>query len=494
MVSGLNFWNLLVAIIYLLTITGVGIYAARKVKTVGDFVLGGRKFGKFLTTVRDFGLGTSTDEPVIVVGQSYAIGLAGIWYSLINIVATPFYWLIRPWLRRMRLYTMGDFCEKRFGKKYGYFYSFFGVLKSSVVLGLILKGTSSAVAGISGGVIPVWAMVLVMAVLFILYGAAGGQYAGVITDSFQVFFIIILSFLLVPFCVVKAGGFAAISNALPKAFFQLVGQTGTSEITGFFIIMTSIVTLNAAMGNPNAATVIGKTEWETRIGMVNGMLLKRLCTVAWAFSGVFFAAIYPGIVNHDQVLGTAIVYVFPVGLVGLMTGAMMATAMSCCVGFMVIAGAYFTENFYKKAVIDKNEKHYLFVNRVASVGCAIAGVFFALIFPTLVDLLKYAWVIPSFVGMAIWVSLAWHRTNRYGAWATVVVTATTHAVCSYVFKLPFATTALIYLVTGYTTLITVSLLTPREPEERLDEFYALLHTPIGQEDRLRYAQVEVLHY
>jgi hypothetical protein len=44
------------------------------------------------------------------------------------------------------------------------------------------------------------------------------------------------------------------------------------------------------------------------------------------------------------------------------------------------------------------------------------------------------------------------------------------------------------------TLIVVSLLTPREPQDKLDEFYALLHTPIGQEDRLKYAEVPILHY
>ena len=86
------------------------------------------------------------------------------------------------------------------------------------------------------------------------------------------------------------------------------------------------------------------------------------------------------------------------------------------------------------------------------------------------------------------------RFIAHGAGATVIVTASTQAVCTYVLKLPFATTALIYLVVGYTTLISVSLLIPRKPEEKLDEFYALLHTPIGQEDRLKYARVKILHY
>ena len=55
-------------------------------------------------------------------------------------------------------------------------------------------------------------------------------------------------------------------------------------------------------------------------------------------------------------------------------------------------------------------------------------------------------------------------------------------------------TAIIYLPVGFVTMIVVSYFTPREPQEQLDEFYALLHTPIGKEDKLKYAGVEILHY
>lgn len=494
MILGLHFWDLIVIVVYLLTITGIGMYTAKKVKTVGDFFLGGRKFGKFLTTTRDFGLATSTDEPVVVVGKSYSIGLAGVWYTLINMVATPFFWLIRPWFRRMRLYTMGDFCQMRLGGSFGYFYSLFALLTTALTMGLILKGTSSAVVGVTGGVVPLWVVVLIMAVLFVLYGAGGGQYAAVFTDAFQAFFIIVLSVLLIPFCVIRAGGFAAISKTINNPnFFNLITNSD-NEVTGCFIAVTALVTFTATMGSPTVATVIGKTEWETRIGMSGGTLLKRLCTIAWAFSGMFFFAVHPGLTNPDQVFGTAIANLLPIGLVGLMTAAMMATAMSCCEGNMVIAGAYFLENFYKRLIIGKSEKHYLFVGRVASVFCAASGIFFALVFPTLVDLLKYAWVVPSFVGMVIWAALAWRRVNRYSAWATSIVTFTAQLICAYGFKLSFISTALIYLSLGWATLIVVSLITPREPQEQLDEFYALLHTPIGQEDRLKYAEVTILHY
>jgi len=492
MIFGFHIVDMVVITTYLLGITAIGMYMAKKVKNEGDFFLGGRKFGKVFSAARDFGMSTSTDEPVIVVGQAYSIGLAGIWYALVNIFATPFYWITKPWFRRLRLYTMGDFCEKRFGKKFGYFYSFFGLVVTSAGLGMILRGASSAVLGASGGVIPLWTMVLVMATLFILYGAFGGQHAAVVTDFIQAIFIVILSVLLIPFSIANAGGIAAITERIPEGFFSLVASGG--EVTFWFVVTAILVALNSSMGYPSTATVIGKTEWETRIGMTSGVMLKRLCTVAWAFSGLFFLAIMPNISKPDEVFGTAISHVLPIGFIGLMAAALMAAAMSTCDGMMVVSGAYFVENFYKKAVRGRSAEHYLFVSRTASVATACLGVFFALVFPTLVDLLKYLWCLQSFVGITTWVSLGWRRANRWGAWSTVFITFIIHGLCTYYFKFPFALTAGLYLLVGYGTMVIVSLLTPREPEEQLDEFYALLHTPVGQEERLKYAEVEILHY
>lgn len=112
MIFGFHFIDLAVIVAYLLLMTSIGMYTAKKVRTMGDYFLGGRKFGKILTIARDFGMGTNAEDPVVVVGQSYSIGLAGAWYSLITMFVTPFYWLTKAWFRRLRCYTMGDVCEK----------------------------------------------------------------------------------------------------------------------------------------------------------------------------------------------------------------------------------------------------------------------------------------------------------------------------------------------------------------------------------------------
>lgn len=491
---GFHIADIMVVCAYLVGITILGMYMAKRVKTVGDFFLGGRKFGKVLTTARDFGLGTSTQDPVVVVGKSYQLGLSGVWYCLINIFTTPFYWLTKAWFRRLRIYTTGDLCEKRFGRAFAYSYCFYSAIMLSVSMGLILKSCAMVIVGISGGVLKEELVVFVMAFLFILYGTFGGQHAAVITDFFQAIFIIILSILLIPFSIVKVGGISAIKENVPDHFFYLASTAVGNEVTVPFIIAAILTVLITAIGHPTQGTVISKTEWETRIGMVTGNIFKRLCTIAWAFSGLFFLAVSPGIENSDTVFGIAITVVLPAGLVGLMAASLMAAAMSTCDGVMVIAGSYIAENFYKRIKPGKSNRHYLLVSRSVSVAAACLGIFFALAFPSLVAAVKTTWILPTFVGISILVALAWRPANRWGAWATMAVTATVWTICKFYWKFSFARTAAIYIPIGFITMIVVSYFTPREPEEQLDEFYALLHTPVGQEDRLKYAGVEILHY
>ncbi len=42
----------------------------------------------------------------------------------------------------------------------------------------------------------------------------------------------------------------------------------------------------------------------------------------------------------------------------------------------------------------------------------------------------------------------------------------------------------LYIPMGFLVFIVVSLMTKPEPKEKLDQFYALLHTPVGEEHRL----------
>jgi SSS family solute:Na+ symporter len=109
--------DLIVIALYFSLVIAIGIRSARRIQNQEDYFLAGRRFGKFIQTFAAFGQGTSADNAVGVTTTTFTNGIAGIWSSLLYLFATPLYWMVMPWMRRLRLLTLGDFFEKRYGSK-----------------------------------------------------------------------------------------------------------------------------------------------------------------------------------------------------------------------------------------------------------------------------------------------------------------------------------------------------------------------------------------
>src|SRR5688572_1769866 len=106
--KGLTAADLIVVIAYLSGITAIGMHVSRRVKNTAGFFIGERKFGKALMIAQTLGTGTHSDQAVGVAGAAYQLGLAGIWYQWLWIFTTPFYWLLAPIYRRLRMVTIAD--------------------------------------------------------------------------------------------------------------------------------------------------------------------------------------------------------------------------------------------------------------------------------------------------------------------------------------------------------------------------------------------------
>ena len=92
---------------YLLGITALGIWMARRVHNRSDFFMP-RRFGKATMIMHAFGSGTASDQAGAVVSGTFQYGVAGIWLQWQWMFATPFYWLIAPIMRRFRAVTTAD--------------------------------------------------------------------------------------------------------------------------------------------------------------------------------------------------------------------------------------------------------------------------------------------------------------------------------------------------------------------------------------------------
>jgi Na+/proline symporter len=271
MILGLSSFDWFVIIAYLLTIIGIGLYSNRRVKSTGDYFMGGRKFGKLLMIGQAFGTGTQTSQVVAVSGGAARVGLAGIWFQWLYLFSTPFYWLLAPIYRRLRYLTIGDFFEKRYGMGMGATYASVGLLYFAVTTGIMLKGAGVTIEAITGGAVSTNAAVIAMAVFLLVYSSIGGLVAAVRTQTVQGLFILILSFLLIPFALMAAGGLEGVQARLPAGhdWFSLVS---TEEVTLFYIVMAVINGMVGITVQPHHMAIngAGKDEIACRTGWTYG--------------------------------------------------------------------------------------------------------------------------------------------------------------------------------------------------------------------------------
>lgn len=485
--TGLSKLDLAVICTYLAGITAFGLYVSRRVKDTDGYFMGNRRFGKALMIAQALTTGTRADYAIGVAGASYDIGMAGIWYQWMYIFSTPFFWLLSPIFRRLRYTTTADFFEERFSRSLGFAYSLFALYLFMLWQGTIIKGAALTIAGITG-LSETWIIWGVTA-LFVLFGVAGGLVATVNTDFIQGIFIVILSFLLIPFGLEAVGGFAGLHAKLQPEMFSLVAL---KELTPFKISMLVITGLVGIIAQPHHMAVAGsgKSEMNCRVGWCYGNFIKRLCTIGWALAGLIAAAMFTrgSIAKRELVFGAMIKQLLPSGLVGLMIAAILATVIASCAAFMISGSALFTRNIYKKYLKPAaDDAHYLLTGRIVSAALTVGSLLMALYLKSVIDATVHFVTIVAFVGIPMWVAIIWTRANSKGAWASLIASTAVFWWVGVTNNVKDGRELLYPMLAGFIAMIAVSWMTRPESADRLRRFYALLHTPVGEEVNLESA-------
>jgi len=134
---GITLVDWLVIFVYLIGITVIGAWAIRKVKDSTSFFISDRKFGSWMMIFFNFGTGTHSDQAVSVAAKTYRVGASGLWYQLLWIFSTPFYWVIAPMFRSTRAVTTSDFFEARFNRSVAVLYACVAIMNLIVNIGVM---------------------------------------------------------------------------------------------------------------------------------------------------------------------------------------------------------------------------------------------------------------------------------------------------------------------------------------------------------------------
>ncbi len=477
---GLHVLDAVVIIIYFVILILIGVVVARRIKNQDDFLMGGRKIGTLLQTFMNFGMATGSDVPVGASRETFRQGMAGIWVHLFTIFATPFYWITTVWQRRLRISSMAEVFRLRYeSRPLETLYAVIGIfyLIANMSLAMItlqktvqivmpkeeqhltveekkwvqnfaamdqLKRTAqqrelssaekqeyeklqalSSQGQVQSSISVINPTIFLMSLSFIVlfYTVAGGIVAAAITDAFQGILLILLSILLLPFGLAKVGGFSGLHKMLPESVFNLFGTLATSEYPWYYVASLVCVGLIVFESAPQNPQVMGsaKDEEASRLGRINGNILKRISIILWGITGIVGFALYQNSVSDpDMIWGYMSRNLLGPGLVGLMIVCLLAALQSTVSALLVSASAIFSKTIFEPLFPNRSQKELVLVSRITSVVVLTASVLITLYFQDFLRVFKFMLSIGLVFGPPFWIAILWRRATPKAIWATIV--------------------------------------------------------------------------
>jgi len=477
---GLHVVDVAIIAAYLAAVLWIGRKVGASSEGMDDFFLAGRTLGRVYQFFLNFGCSTNADQAVAVSREVYRQGVGGMWNQSLVLFLTPFYWFSTMLFRRVRLTTIGDYYEERFGSPFlAAAYAVFTLAISAFIgggIGMLVAGktmvamTPKAVAECTaaerasvaefqefreleaaraGGLTPDqharWEVLrqkhqrgelrsfvshvnqtwffLIYAVVVGAYTMMGGFRAAAITDGIQGVLIVVFSVMLVPVGLARLGGFAGLHAAVPAHMFQLFGSASLSDYAWYTVLamvlanLVSIVAVVSGMQTAGSA----RNEFTARVGMIGGMFAKRVLMLFWALAGLIAIGLYAGRLHDpDLIWGVMTRDLLWPGAIGLMLIGVLAANMSTLDASAVSHAALFIRNLYRPIVPGRSDRHYLVVGR-AVIAVTLAGaILVAMTAENLLGLFQYIISIPAIFGASIWLGFVWRRLTK---WAVILQVA-----------------------------------------------------------------------
>jgi SSS family solute:Na+ symporter len=356
---------------FLVLMTVVGVWGMKKTKTLGDFFLGGRTMGPWVSAVA---YGTSYFSAVIFIGfagaQGWQFGLNALWIALGNaLIGAAGAWIVlarrtRRMTQNLDAMTMPEFLQKRYGAKHlkpiAAAIIFFFLLPYSAS---VFKGLGHLFEKVFG--IPYDAALLIMIAFTGVYLILGGYFAIAITDFIQGIIMFFGAAIMVLVLSGQGGGYIEMLRQTAENYqvhipparqpsfitvFSLVfmtsfGTWGLPQMTQkFYAIKNEQVIKRAALVTTIFALMIGFSAYSTG-----------------AFAHVFFdldsvpknAA---GIIQYDLIVPTLLTGHLPQVLLALILLLVLSASMSTLSSLVLVSSSSVAIDLYPSRIDEKTGK------------------------------------------------------------------------------------------------------------------------------------------
>ncbi|MCT0248697.1 sodium:solute symporter family protein [Synechococcus sp. CS-205] len=492
-------WLILIA--YLVGSLVVGLWLARRNNSEDDYFVAGRRLNGWMAGASMAATTFSVDTPLYVAGLVGVRGLAGNWeWWSFGVAHVAMAVVFAPLWRRSGVLTDAAFTELRYGgataawlrgiKAFlfalpinciGIGYAFLAMAKVSEALGL--ASTPEQRLWLLGGI----------GLLVLIYTAAGGLWAVVVTDLLQLVLALAGAVAVSLAAVQAAGGMDALLTSLraldrPELLSMVPWQVEEGRLRWIDTAGISVGTFSA---------YIALQWWSFRRSDGGGEFIQRLLATrneaearkaSWVFLGVNYllrswpwilvalaaVVLLPDQTDWEQSYPLLAVKLLPPVALGLVVVSLVAAFMSTVSTAVNWGASYLTHDLYQRFIRPAaSQRELLIMGQLASVLLVVLGVITALMSSNIGTVFRLVIAIGTGPGVVLVLRWFWWRINAAAELAAMVGGFLVGMATSVVPLLRVEDYGLRLLVTTLLTAVlwvVVLLSTPPESAEVLERF------------------------
>ena len=461
----------------------VATWVVRRAKdSAADYFLAGRNLGWWVIGASIFASNIGSEHIVGLAGSGATSGVAMAHYELHAWALLVLGWVFVPFYMRSMVFTMPEFLERRFNEQSRYVLSIVSIITfiiSKIAVGIfaggVVFGTLFPEMTINiGGVIidSFWIGSVLVIVLTGLYTTLGGMRAVAYNDAVQVTVLILGSFLLTAYGLVRLGGWNELRRLCGSDMFNLWKPLIPAGVQGTWspVIQTNAVgqvVKQAWYFNDNfpwlgmlfCAPVIGLWYWCTdqyivqrALGAPNEAVARRgSIFAAFLKLSPVYLFIVPGLICYalaksgkvpelasmigpdgksipalsNAAFPMMVQYLLPAGIRGIVVAGLLSALMGSLAGVFNACSTLFTVDLYQKWKKDATQHQLVRMGRIATTVMVLIALAWIPVIKNAKGLYTYLQSVQGYLAPPIFVvfflGVFVKRMNGAGAlWAMIV--------------------------------------------------------------------------
>jgi SSS family solute:Na+ symporter/sodium/proline symporter len=485
--------------LYVLVLLGISVQKSRTVKTDEDFMVAGRGVPVYMLVATLVCTWIGSGSLFGTAGLTFRTGISELWFSSGAWVGILVVYLIAARVRRIAQYTLTDLLEKRYSQLAKVLGTITIIVAYMVIAGYQFKGGGRFISILSEGSITLETGMIIAAALIIGFTVLAGMVSIVSIDIFNGSIMLLAMAVTLPFAIMGHGGIDAVITTIQQTeptHLSIMGGHDFLWVAGIALPTFLLLMSESSMYQKFSAADNARNARRAVMGMFIGVVIVETLMMLIALVGFAIYADDPrffmadGSVNRamaEEIILRIGFEQLPVVVGSLLLAAGAAIVISTGNTFLMVTSTNVTRDIFQAFFFRKaTATQIVWLQRGCIVGIGVLAFLLMSQFETILEmaLMSYT-MIGASLAPPLLAAFFWKRVTRIAGVLSIasgMLTVMTIATLNAVFKesgtqilgisFPMNTDyiAIPAVIVSVSTLVVVSLLTPKPPQEDWAEF------------------------